>query len=119
MGRCGRERCEGAAFQDKAGPGGGVGLRVVEVWMLAPHAPSHPPTHPDTPNPDSPPPGAPQVRAVFAQVRDRSWVDVDASGSVDDVHTRVRAPVPLPVRTRRRRAPLACARGCAWRALHL
>jgi hypothetical protein len=30
-----------------------------------------------------------QVRGVFAEVRDSSFVDVDASGSVEEVHQRV------------------------------
>ncbi|KAI8474401.1 MAG: P-loop containing nucleoside triphosphate hydrolase protein [Monoraphidium minutum] len=37
-----------------------------------------------------------QVRAAFSEVRDASFVDVDASGGIDDVHGRVLAQA-LPV----------------------
>jgi len=45
-----------------------------------------------------PPTNPPQVRKVFTQIRDHSFVDIDASGSVDEVHQRVMAEAAEAVR---------------------
>jgi hypothetical protein len=46
------------------------------------------------------------VRRVFSEVRDHTWVDVDASGSVDEVAGRVAAEAAEAVRRAREGEPI-------------
>lgn len=58
------------------------------------------------PSPAPPTPTLAQVRAAFAEARDATFVDVDASGSVDAVHARVLAEAAEAVRRCREGQPI-------------